>query len=129
MSDPREGASVSIPVIQFVDREIEKERLLTQSERERLREVVMARFESIAQANDLAYRELQRRLDVLNHNHEEMNKRNAFFMPRENFEQFFEDYGKWRDQVNNFQSNLIGKISLGIGLVGVVLFLLSHYWR
>ena len=51
-------ASVSIPVINFVDREFEKERLLTNAERERLREVIMEKFNALAREQSLAYVEL-----------------------------------------------------------------------
>ena len=122
-------ATISIETVHFVDRETEKSSTLTDTKIAALKELILARFDAEKEAGRLAYVELQRRLDVLNHNHEEMNKRNAFFLPRENFEQFFADFGKWRDTVNAFQSNLIGKISIGVGLVGVILFLLSHYWK
>ena len=125
-------ASVSIPVINFVDREFEKERLLTSAERERLREVIMEKFEALGREQSLAYVELQRRLDVLNHNHEEMNKRNAFFLPRENFEQFFKDFGTWRDSVNATLSNQAGRMAayaIGIVIIFGILNLVSHFWH
>jgi hypothetical protein len=125
-------ASVSIPVINFVDREFEKERLLTSAERERLREVIMEKFEALGREQSLAYVELQRRLDVLNHNHEEMTKRNAYFLPRENFEQFFKDFGTWRDSVNAAQNNQAGRMAayaIGIIIIFGLLNLISHYWH
>jgi hypothetical protein len=125
-------ASVSIPVINFVDREFEKERLLTNAERERLREVIVEKFNAMIAAQALAYTELQRRLDVLNHNHEEMTKRNAFFLPRENFEQFFKDFGTWRDSVNGKLSNQDGRMAayaIGIVIIFGILNLVSHFWK
>jgi|HubBroStandDraft_3_1064219.scaffolds.fasta_scaffold223086_2 hypothetical protein len=130
MSDATErNESVSISIIKFVSDQVENERALTDKEFSFLKELIFARFNSEKEAANLAYVELQRRLDMLNHAHEEAKQKEGHFLPRENFEQFFKDFGTWRDQVNDFQSNLIGKISLGVGAMGIILFLLAHYWR
>jgi hypothetical protein len=124
--------SVSMPVIQFVDREIEKERLLTASERERLREIVFEKFRGTDEATKLAYHELQRRLDVLNHAHENMVKDRELFQSRESFEQFFQDFGKWRDSVNAQLSNQAGRTATWVTVVGIAFLLLQvllRFWK
>jgi hypothetical protein len=123
------GATVTLPVVEFIDRELLHRRDLWLSEQKHLREVMDLNIRYLRVASDLAYVELQRRLDMLNHAHEEAKQKENHYLPRENFEQFFKDFGVWRDQVNGFQSNLIGKISISVGLVGIILFLLSHYWK
>lgn len=105
------SASVSIPVINFVDRELERERLLTIEKLDRLREVLEARFESIAKASDLAYVELQRRLDMLNHAHEEMRGDKAHFQPRELAEANLREYSQWRNGVDKWINEQRGKIA------------------
>jgi len=124
--------SVSISIIKFVSDQVSGHSKVTEIELAALKELIFARFNSEKEAANLAYLELQRRLDVLNHNHEEMNKRNAFFMPREYFDQFFRDFGAWRDQVNGTLSNQAGRMAayaivivIVFGLLGVVL----HFWK
>ena len=119
MNDDKTPASVSIPVIQFVDREIEKERLLTVEKMERLREVLEARFASVAKAQELAYIELQRRLDMLNHAHEEMTRDKAHFQPRELADVNLKEYSLWRNGVDKWINEQRGKIATW----GTVLFL------
>jgi hypothetical protein len=129
VSEADKNESVSISIIKFVSDQVDGERRLTDKELSAMKELVFARFNAEKEAANLAYVELQRRLDVLNHAHEEAKQKESDFLPRLYFEQFFKDFGTWRDQVNNFQANLIGKISIGVGLIGIVLFLLAHYWK
>lgn len=123
------GAYITLSLVEYVDRELEHRRKFVDTQYQALREILSLNLTYMKQANELAYIELQRRLDVLNHAHQEAKLKEQAFLPRENFDQFFKDFGKWRDEVNGFQSNLIGKISVSVGLVGVVLFLLSHFWK
>jgi hypothetical protein len=125
-------ATISIETVHFVDRETEKSSTLTDTKIAALKELILARFDAEKEAGRLAYVELQRRLDVLNHNHEEMNKRNSFFLPRENFEQFFKDFGTWRDSVNATLSNQAGRMAayaIGIVIIFGILNLVSHFWH
>ena len=125
-------ATISIETVHFVDRETEKSSTLTDTKIAALKELILARFDAEKEAGRLAYVELQRRLDVLNHNHEEMSKRNAFYLPRENFEQFFHDFGSWRDQVNATLSNQAGRMAayaIGIVIIFGILNLVSHFWH
>jgi hypothetical protein len=136
MEDNKARESVSISIIQFVADRAAVERKLTESENAKLvsenaalKELIFARFNSEKEAANLAYMELQRRLDVLNHSHEQMVQEKAHFLPRENFEQFFRDFGPWRDAVNGFQSNLTGRIAGIAAVVGLVLLLVLHFWK
>jgi hypothetical protein len=128
----RKEASVSIPVIQFVDREIEKERMLTAAERDRLREVLQARFDSVAKAQELAYVELQRRLDMLNHAHQEAVAKEVHFMPRELAEQQQREYTVWRDTVNNALNQQVGRLATWgtvLTLIVIAIQVLLHFWK
>ena len=123
---------IAIEIVNFVDREFEKFEKLSTSERERLREVIMEKFKAIEEAQELAYRELQRRLDMLNHAHEEAKQKENHYLPRENFEQFFKDFGTWRDTVNGTLSNQAGRMAayaIGIVIIFGILNLVSHFWH
>lgn len=129
---PHKDAFISIEVVHFVDREFEKFEKLSTSERERLREVIMEKFKAIEEAQELAYRELQRRLDMLNHAHEEAKQKENHYLPRENFEQFFKDFGTWRDTVNGTLSNQVGSARTWIFVAGGIVALIQialHFWR
>ena len=80
----------------------------------------------------VAYSELQRRLEILNHAHEEMVRDKAHYQSAEGFQMFFQDYGKWRDQVNNTLSNWQGRVAILVGGVGVAFALLQiamKFWK
>lgn len=131
-NESRKDASVSLSVIHFVDREFEKERMLGTSERERLREVLTARFDSVLDAQKLAYVELQRRLDMLNHAHEEMVRDKAHFQPRELFEQFKKEHDTWRDGVNSSLNQQAGSARTWIIVMGIFFTLVQlalRYWK
>src|SRR5580704_7895512 len=98
-------SSVQLSVIHFVDRELEKERGLTIEKLDRLREVLTTRFDSKDKADLVAATELKGHLSDLNHKAEERARNESQFQSREGFQQFFEDYGKWRDSENSTLSN------------------------
>jgi exonuclease VII large subunit len=91
-------------------------------------EVLVERVDRVEKAIATAYAELQHRLDELNHSHRDAKAKEVFFLPREvhdqffneyrqtldrlnaaidkcvqgeRFEQFFRDFGHWRDEVNS----------------------------
>jgi hypothetical protein len=130
--DSDKMASVSIPVINFVDREFEKERLLTNAERERLREVIMEKFNALREAQTLAYEELQRRLDMLNHAHQEAAAKEVHFQPRELSESQQKEYTAWRDTVNNALNQQVGRMATWgtvLTLIVIAIQVLIHFWR
>jgi|ERR1700690_1658110 len=114
-------AFVSLSVISFVDREIEKERLLTTSERERLRELLMEKFVSLEKAENLARMELARRLELLNNEHAHMADDRSLFLRKESHEVFYAEYSKWKIEVNDKLANTQGKAQMTIILVGFAL--------
>jgi hypothetical protein len=131
-SASRKDAFVSFSVIAFVDREIEKERLLTTSERERLREVILEKFNALAKANDLAYIELQRRLDNLNHAHENMVKDREQLLRIDVHEAFYKEYGVARDEINKKIANIEGRGQATIIILGLLFAALQvalHFWQ
>ena len=98
----------------------------------RLREVVDTRFDAKMRERDLAYADLNRRLEVLNHMREETVRDRDQFLPRASFEQFFKDFGNWRDTVNAKMNNMDGRIAAYAGIIGFVAVLMQvflHYWR
>jgi hypothetical protein len=133
----KENQHVSISIIQFVANSAKVERDLTNSEVARLRsevqalrEILFAMFKAERKAEKIAFTELQRRLKTLNHAHEEATRDKLGYLPREVFDRFNnETFNPWRDQMNAFQNNLIGKISLGGFLIGIVVILIDHYWK
>ena len=132
MTETPKDAFISIETVHFVDREIQKHHVLTDEKFERLREVLQARFDSVSKAQDLAYIELQRRLDMLNHAHEEAKQKETHFLPRENFEQFFKDFGTWRDVVNATLSNQAGRMAAYAGVIVFIFGVIGialHFWK
>jgi hypothetical protein len=125
-------SSVQLSVIHFVDRELEKERGLTVEKLERLREVILGRLAAMDEARHVADQQLNGHLSDLNHKAEERAHNESQFQSREGFQQFFEDYGKWRDSVNNTLSQQAGRSASWVAIVGVAFALLQivlRFWK
>jgi hypothetical protein len=98
-------------------------------------DVLAERIAGMEKATKLAYEELKEHLERLNHAHRDAAARDAFFLPREaheqffneyrlsldglkkdidkctqreQFDQFFRDFGHWRDEVNGKLSQQAG---------------------
>jgi len=127
--DSKANAFISIETVHFVDRELEKFKELQTSERERLREVIMEKFNAIKSETSKDFVELQRRLTELNHAHQEMVADKAHFQPRELADQRQHEYDTWRDGVNATLNNQAGRIAAYISLIGFGILLLNHYWK
>jgi hypothetical protein len=96
---------------------------LVASERElanREKAFVDLRFELAERALQLDHVEMLRRLDLLNHAHEDARQKEASFVGREVYESQVKDHNKWRDEVNSALSNRQGKASVTSGLAGAV---------
>jgi len=78
------------------------------------------RFELAERALQLDHVEMLRRLDILNHAHEDARQKEASFVGREVYESQVKDHNKWRDEVNSALSNRQGKSSVTSGLAGAV---------
>jgi len=78
------------------------------------------RFDLVDKALQLDHIEMLRRLDLLNHAHEDARQKEASFVGREVYESQTKDHNKWRDEVNSALSNRQGKSSVTSGLVGAV---------
>jgi hypothetical protein len=78
------------------------------------------RFELAERALQLDHLEMLRRLDLLNHAHEDARQKEASFVGREVYESQVKDHNKWRDEVNAALSNRQGKASVTSGLAGAV---------
>jgi hypothetical protein len=102
-----------------------KEHLLSQlaADREKAEQqkvFVDLRFELAERALQLDHVEMLRRLDLLNHAHEDARQKEASFVGREVYESQVKDHNKWRDEVNSALSNRQGKSSVTSGLAGAV---------
>jgi len=78
------------------------------------------RFDLAEKALQLDHIEMLRRLDLLNHAHEDARQKEASFVGREVYESQVKDHNKWRDEVNSALSNRQGKASVTSGLAGAV---------
>jgi hypothetical protein len=78
------------------------------------------RFELAERALELDHIEMLRRLDLLNHAHEDARQKEASFVGREVYESQIKDQNKWRDKVNASLSNRQGKSSVIYGVGGAV---------
>jgi hypothetical protein len=78
------------------------------------------RFELAERALELDHVEMLRRLDLLNHAHEDARQKEASFVGREVYESQIKDHNKWRDEVNSALSNRQGRASVTSGLAGAV---------
>jgi hypothetical protein len=87
---------------------------------EQQRTFVDLRFELAERALQLDHVEMLRRLDLLNHAHEDARQKEASFVGREVYESQIKDHNKWRDEVNSALSNRQGRSSVTSGLAGAV---------
>jgi hypothetical protein len=82
--------------------------------------VVNLRFELAQRAVELDHIETLRRLDLLNHAHEEARQKEASFVGREVYESQAKEHNKWRDEVNATLSARQGRSSVTSGVAGAV---------
>jgi hypothetical protein len=78
------------------------------------------RFELAEKALQLDHIEMLRRLDLLNHAHEDAREKEASFVSREVYESQVKDSSKWRDEVNSALSTRQGRSSVTSGVAGAV---------
>ena len=82
--------------------------------------MVNLRFELAQRAVELDHVETLRRLDLLNHAHEEARQKEASFVGREVYESQAKEHNKWRDEVNATLSARQGRSSVTSGVAGAV---------
>jgi hypothetical protein len=102
-----------------------KEHLLDMlaAERERVNQhkaLVDLRFELADRALQLDRVEMQRRLDLLNHAHEEGRRKESSFVGREVYDSQVKEHYKWRDEVNAALAARQGRSSVTTGVAGAV---------
>jgi hypothetical protein len=78
------------------------------------------RFELAERALELDHIETLRRLDLLNHAHEDARQKEASFVGREVYESQVKEHNKWRDEVNSALSTRQGRSSVTSGVAGAV---------
>ena len=86
----------------------------------RERTFIDLRFELAERALQLNHVEMLRRLDLLNHAHEDARQKEASFVGREVYESQIKENNKWRDEVNSSLSTRQGRSSVTSGLAGAV---------
>jgi len=114
MNQDSQCNSVSLKEYWLALRAVERE----VSDRERA--FVNLRFELAERALNLDHIETLRRLELLNHAHEDARQKEASFVGREVYESQVKDQNKWRDEVNAALSNRQGRSSVTSGLIGAV---------
>ena len=82
--------------------------------------MVEMRFELAQKALELDHIEMLRRLDLLNHAHEEARQKEASFVGREVYASQAKEHNKWRDEVNATLSARQGRSSVTSGVAGAV---------
>jgi len=102
-----------------------KEHLLTMLAAERemgsqQKAFIDLRFELAERALELDHIEMLRRLDLLNHAHEDARQKEASFVGREVYESQVKENNKWRDDVNSALSTRQGRSSVTSGVAGAV---------
>jgi len=112
LEDPRDSVSLKEHVFAMLtaERDMTTQRLA----------LLNLRFDLVDKALQLDHIEMLRRLDLLNHAHEDARQKEASFVGREVYESQTKDHNKWRDEVNSALSNRQGKSSVTSGLVGAV---------
>ncbi|HXM63714.1 MAG TPA: hypothetical protein VN950_22830 [Terriglobales bacterium] len=100
---------VTLPVVQFIDREIGH-----------LGEKTTLRADLEAMAVRLNHLEILRRLDELNHAHVQATADKQELLPRQLFEQFTNDNAKWREAVTKSISESVGSNRTLIVVVGFI---------
>jgi hypothetical protein len=78
------------------------------------------RFELAERALELDHIEMLRRLDLLNHAHEDARQKEASFVGREVYDSQTRENNKWRDEVNASLSMRQGRSSVTSGVAGAV---------
>jgi len=78
------------------------------------------RFQLAERALELDHVEMLRRLDLLNHAHEDARQKEASFVGREVYESQVKDNNKWRDEVNSALSTRQGRSSVTSGVACAV---------
>jgi len=87
---------------------------------DRQKRFVDLRFDLAEKALQLDHVETLRRLDLLNHAHEQARMKEASFVGREVYESQTRENNKWRDEVNAALSTRQGRSSVTSGLAGAV---------
>jgi hypothetical protein len=78
------------------------------------------RFELAERALELDHIEMLRRLDLLNHAHEDARQKETSFVGREVYDSQTRENNKWRDEVNASLSTRQGRSSVTSGVAGAV---------
>lgn len=112
-AERRRSGAIELSVVEFVRHEIEQSQQLSEAQRECLRELVEERFKAIHQAREAANAVLEQRITT-NEKH---------------FEEFFRDYGKFKEYTNNTLANYAGRTIVLGAIVTIGLAILMRFWR
>jgi hypothetical protein len=96
---------------------------LLAAERERVNQhkaLVELRFDLADRAQQLEHIEMLRRLELLNHAHENARQKEASFVGREVYESQNKEHYKWRDEVNSALAARQGRSSVTTSVTGAV---------
>jgi hypothetical protein len=116
---------VPLSVQEFVDRTIA-------AEVKRIEAVFKAEIEARDKAHNIQATELSRRLDDLNHAHQNAEKDKQAFLTKSTYEAFLKGYELENKEMRSFMSNSQGRAAAYVSIVGVVFLLvqiLLKFWK
>jgi hypothetical protein len=93
-----------------------------------LEKVIHTRLEGNDKALELKSQELARRLEVLNHAHQEARDKEATFLPRETWEAFLKTNNAWRESVmvqlaanSGKTAAYVSMLATGLAVAGLIM--------
>jgi hypothetical protein len=113
--------TVTIPIVEFVDREVGY-----------LREVTLLRADLADKAVALNHVETLRRLEELNHAHAQNVIDKQDYLPRQMFEQFANENARWRETVTKAISESAGSnrtLILGVTFLFSAIAIVLKFWK
>ena len=116
---------VPLTIKEFVDRTLA-------AEVKRIEAVWKAETESRDKARDIQAMELSRRLDDLNHAHQNAEKDKQAFLTKATYEAFLKGFESWSREVNTYMSNQQGRTAAYVSIVGIVILLIGvllKFWK
>ncbi len=97
-----------------------------------LKELVFARFDAEEKARVIQVTELERRLNDLNHAHQNMLADRALFVRVDIHDRFYQEYREWSQRVDKVMATQAGRSAAYVSLIGILFIALQiflRYWK
>lgn len=131
MTDPAE-IRLNLSLREYLEIEFAHERALTSQKFEQAREAVVLQRSIDEKHEAILATEVQRRLGELNHAHETAVKEQARTLPREMFDQWRNDFDKWKDGVNRELTTIRTRSmtwTVAVGVFFVIVQIALSLWK